>query len=560
MKIFLRNINREVLSNIFLMFSTQIILFVFFLLLVSTSFFFLGISLNIYVIILSFFLSLIVTYLIERKLFKMLQKRDIFLILFSLLFIYLLSYFVAKSFYDISWDGQEYHQEIILQLVENKWNPYSERVPVEVPFYMKLWVQHYPKGFETVAASLVVLTGQIETGKLFNILLLILSFSLSLGVILKYTKISFERSLLLAFTVGVNPVSIYQSLSYYLDGQLSSLVICLLLLGFLLLKKNTFKNLLLFTAVGIIIINLKFSGILFVILGYFFLLLYSLFKKNMSFLKRFIFSFSITFLIGIFFIGYSSFILNLRYHNNAFYPVLGKKAIDVTSVNIPEQIRDLNNVEKFLATHFILDISEGSLDFRVPFTKEGSSLIANIYADSRIGGHGPFFMEIGIITMILFLLILFKEKSKYKKSFLAILFFLVMSVFLMPANWYARYVPTLFLIPWVILVYAFRTERKNSFLSSLLLFLLVLNSLTVGWVYINSQIDYTREIIDVLNECSEVSSIVVYSKVGKSMNNVRRFKEKDIIYKTIYDHKEWEKYEQPTLLFPGSELLIKKVK
>ncbi len=70
---------------------------------------------------------------------------------------------VAGYYFDLSWDGRDYQQKAIRQLVEG-WNPvYTEIQPVDA--YDNAWLNHYPKGPWIAAASVVKLTGDIESGK-----------------------------------------------------------------------------------------------------------------------------------------------------------------------------------------------------------------------------------------------------------------------------------------------------------------------------------------------------------------------------------------------------------
>ena len=48
------------------------------------------------------------------------------------LLLYFLAIWVSFSFYDISWDGQEYHQEIVFAISDEHWNPVRDLVLLQI--------------------------------------------------------------------------------------------------------------------------------------------------------------------------------------------------------------------------------------------------------------------------------------------------------------------------------------------------------------------------------------------------------------------------------------------
>ena len=77
-------------------------------------------------------------------------------------------------------------------------------------------------------------TKDVESGKLFHFWLMIATLFVTLSLLLRFQFLSWYLAVLISLLVAFNPVSIYQSLSFYLDGQLMSLMVILIgVLGFI---------------------------------------------------------------------------------------------------------------------------------------------------------------------------------------------------------------------------------------------------------------------------------------------------------------------------------------
>jgi len=79
------------------------------------------------------------------------------------LFSVILSLFLASCFFDLSWDGQWYHQTAVYQMAHG-WNPLRDPMHTFSPD-LQDWVRHYAKGPWCIAAALFKTTGHIEWAK-----------------------------------------------------------------------------------------------------------------------------------------------------------------------------------------------------------------------------------------------------------------------------------------------------------------------------------------------------------------------------------------------------------
>lgn len=131
---------------------------------------------------------------------------------------------------DTSWDGQGYQSEGVIA-ISRGWNVYQASSPDGA--YFKDWLAFYPKGSWIIAGTLAVFTQNIEAGKAPGILYLIASFAFAMALFTSLRTLDQRHVILLSAFVALNPVSILQAFTYYVDGQQASLItilVCILLL------------------------------------------------------------------------------------------------------------------------------------------------------------------------------------------------------------------------------------------------------------------------------------------------------------------------------------------
>ena len=75
-----------------------------------------------------------------------------------------------------------------------------------------------------ISASIYSATSSLEGAKLLHVVLFACAFLFLFGALLLTPRVSSGAALLIAAAAALNPVVIYQSLSFYVDGQLSSLI------------------------------------------------------------------------------------------------------------------------------------------------------------------------------------------------------------------------------------------------------------------------------------------------------------------------------------------------
>lgn len=392
--------------------------------------------------------------------FQLIDKRLFFLKSSGyLLLMLIVSIFIAGYFYDLSFDGQEYHQEAIYQLGHNHWNPFYETLPDSVN--QAIWVNHYPKQSELGAAVVYATTGCIETGKAFNLLLLVASFCLTFAFLKQYTSFKPLKALLLSILFAFNPIAIHQSLTYLVDGQLASLLLCLLVICLWLYHDTGWEKLLLLACIIIACINIKLTAIAFTGIFIIFLLLLLFLKKQMRAFWRVFIAAGIGTFIAVIVVGFNPYVINtVRYHN-VFYPLMGKNSVDIMTKNSPVGFAEKNRFQKLFITLFShtdnidMQLRTREPQLKIPFTLNKLDIKSLSYPDNRIGGFGPLFSGIFLLTLFLLLILFIYRRQMLLKNYLSgFIAMLAFSIIILQEAWWARYVPQFWFIPLLVLILA----------------------------------------------------------------------------------------------------------
>ncbi len=452
----------------------------------------------------------------EEKLKSLIINTSIYIgaILFSILFV--------SMFYDSSFDGQFYQQVGAIYLKEG-WNPVKTQLENE-PI-----INHYAQGAWVVWGSAYSFLGKIELSKYVSFTLIFSSFFLVLAAL---KSIGSNKSLInypIAVILAFNPVSIYQSVSFYLDGLVSSTII--ILLSFFVLhyrsRRKRELNLLIIITLSFLA-NLKFTGVGFAIVfmgGFVFL--YLLIKDYKQFVRLIIASI-ISIILGVGISGFHPYVKNTRDFGHPFYPLNEQDLMENHgAVNFKEHNRVVN---LFVS---VFSRSEGWISptqptkWKIPFdTTDQGAFMGN---DARVGGFGSLFSAIMLVSIILVTLILFRSKKDIWVV-LYLLFILFFSVIIVSAAWWARYVPQFFIIPVVITIWALigkGNSRQIKILGAFSVFLFFINAIMIANANFSNISKVTREISQQIEQIGNRPIKVDFTCFG-SME--KRFSEAGIHY------------------------------
>lgn len=429
--------------------------------------------------------SLIIGFIISTLILLKSKKfvtKEVFSSIFIFLIVICVSFFISINTYDVSWDGQWYHQDAILKLY-NGWNPfYSNAITNYVLIDSDMWIQHYPQASWYLQASILDLTEKIQGAKSINIILIINLLMLSYYTLVNYIKLKSRLvSIIISICIALNPVACYQLNSFYVDGQSAMLLSSYILLLIILYKEKSLLTYLLIASLIIYTCNIKFTNLIYVSiisLSYYLLDLFTNKKLNYKLSAYFISIFIVT----VFYVGYGSYGRNIIEKGHPFYPLLGKNSYGniVADVNKSANFINNNRFENFILSTFSYpkySRQPNNSELRIPFTK--TEYFQYSRTDSEIAGFGAIYSDLLLIIIILITIPLIYYLKKYKEYYplIVLIITIISTVIIIPEMFVARYIPQFWLVPIILLLMAY--IRYNSIFKgiTLITFLaLILNS------------------------------------------------------------------------------------
>jgi hypothetical protein len=388
------------------------------------------------------------------------------------------SLLVAALFYDVSWDGQAYHQEAVLALAQG-WNPLREG-HLPAARFDNLWINHYPKAAWLIEAALLRATGQLEAVK---------GLTLMLGAaagLLSYTVLRARAprwlALAAALVLAGHPVLLAQGWSFYVDGMLAALLTALLVLAVLprepLVRAAE-------VAALVLVINLKFTGLVYaaVIVLAHTLLVARQWRWAVPAL-----------LAGTLVLGFDPYVRNTLERGHPFYPIAGPRPVDLlTPHQSPSLLRQPRPVR--LALSIFARSSEGSRapELKAPWSVRADELEAMSYEDTRIGGFGPLFAAALLAALLLL------PALRPSRPVLVVGAAVLASTLINPGLWWARYVPQLWLVPAGLLALAAAAPAPGRWLRAGRVALLALLLANQGLV-LGAQIDRHQDLSRAIDE------------------------------------------------------------
>ena len=315
------------------------------------------------------------------------------------------------------------------------------------------YINDYPKALEISAAAIFAFTGHIEDGKLLNIFLMVTAFLLIFPAITyEFPKIDIKYALIIAALLSaLNPVSIYQSLSLYVDGVSASMLAILVFLLILAYKKMDALLLRLITFTIVLAVNYKFFELEYVgiiVVGFVAICYISHRATKLHYLLI------ASLVIGLLF-GVNPYVTNVIGHGTPFYPVEGMSTSMITA-DTPQNLVGQNPGEQFLYSIFSeASVNKDNALLKIPLTINNSEYMSFSQTDPRVGGFGEWFSAVFIIAAIMAVLLVYlniKDNNVMTNFLLCMCLLILVSVLINPASWWARYVPQFWLIPLLLLI------------------------------------------------------------------------------------------------------------
>ena len=455
---------------------------------------------------------------------------------------------LSGVFYDVSYDGQLYHQEGIVQLARG-WNPLEREItssdyPVPDSRVRDL-LNHYARGPEIAAASVYKVAPHIERCKVFNFELIVASFCVTLCVLLRLEQVRPTVAVLLSVIAAANPDSVYQSFSFYVDGQLSSVLVCLFGLGVMLFRDRSRVILLAWASAIVLAVNVKFTGIPYAgIATGGFLIGLLIFKKWRTLLAAGAVM-ALAFVLGVGVLGYSPYVTNTIEHADPFYPLDDPEVIKtIYPYNTPQNFEGLNRLQTLFISVFsktedaYADGATKTSHWKWPFDVSGKEYKAvNCSGTVRVAGWGPLFGGAMILAAVILLMALPWTPGKTGLA-LAVMGIVFLSAIATWGVWWARYAPQLLILPAVAVVLAQYTGRRIARLAGwVLMAVLAINAGFVSAAYLSSEVEINRLVRNQLCDLSKGSRpIAVY--FGLFRSNRIRLEEMGIRYREVKEKKD----------------------
>jgi hypothetical protein len=421
---------------------------------------------------------------------------------------------VSAWYFDLSWDGQWYHQTAIYAIARD-WNPLTDPMRSFFP-HLELWVRHYAKGPWYVAAAIFTTTGQVELGKCTT-LLAFAAVGLAVFAAALNWNLRRAQAAAIAVLVAMNPVMMSELTTYLVDG---------IMIGFLLVAVAA-----LFSAIrgpqpvvvwagvlaSLVSINAKFTGLVFLCFAFAAGWLWCALRRR-EWLARYTGVTALTLVVGAVVLGYNPYVTNTIHRHQPFYPVLGSAAFPSLTAQGKEGIIRWETPKNFLTHNRLVRLGYATFGrpgnapyghvpnatLMVPFTATPADLFFYKYHETRVSGFGPFFSGAFILSFALGLWLLLQPTPARGAAFLVVAA-ITASLLISPHLWWARYGPQFWLLPIVPLVFVFWSKRPRWAVGAAwaLAALLVVNAGIVAAVRMDWETNATRTLRTQLAELSQ---------------------------------------------------------
>jgi hypothetical protein len=382
------------------------------------------------------------------------DSRNLLLASFLLLIIYIASILISGTLYETNADGQAYHFQAVYALAKG-WNPYHHAysIPDDLrPFPPDWRANFFPKAVWLSSAIQFASGLAFESAKSQTLILSLACLFSLLGLLLKlgYSPIA---SAALALCASANPVMTNQIFTRYVDGVLAASLLLFVTFAILWVALAEWKAWIGISAALAFGINTKFSAVpMFAVLCAFTCLASYKQQQFWGLLSTAAILGAIG-LIAIAGLGYAPYLRNLFEHGHIFYPLMGSDVECPGRCMEAEPLRALSSVKRFFFSLFAETHSGFATEMRLklPFTFAIPEFRAAGGSETRIAGFGPFYSGALMVALATTCVIAFRYSRNAMVGYAALLLAAILiSVAVLPENWWARYVPQLWLVPVVI--------------------------------------------------------------------------------------------------------------
>ena len=421
----------------------------------------------------------------------------------------------SAFYFDLSWDGQQYHQSGIYALAGD-WNALANPLrDFEHSQASELAVRHYAKGPWYFAAAIFDATGYVEWGKSINLLALAAS---GLGVFAAALDcgLTRRRAAIVALVLALNPVVMSELTSFLVDGVMAAALLLTTAALFSYLRRPTPLLAWIILLASAISINSKFTGLIF--LGVIFTAgaIWCGWRQRDR-LLRYLALTAASLVFGTCVLGYNPYVTNTIYRHNPLYPAFGSAAFpnngemlsDIDKYETPSNLIPHNRVYRLLFATFGRPSNAPyphrptSAELMWPFAAAISDLHFYNYHETRVAGFGPWFSGFLILAVALFLWALFRRGTA-RVALALVAATLLLSVLMSSVFWWPRYAPQFWILPALPAVFLLRgaARRWDTIAAWTLLGGLLANALIVACVHLAWE---TRSTLTLRSQLAELA-------------------------------------------------------
>jgi hypothetical protein len=401
---------------------------------------------------------------------------------------------VSVFYFDLSWDGQNYHQ-LGIYTIAGDWNPLTGPMQDFTP-QLNSSVRYFAKGPWYVAAAIYETTGCFEAGKCPTVLswammgLAVFAASLDWGLRRRFAAV-------IALVVALNPVVMSELTTYLVDGIMVASLTTVVAALFSSMLRPQPVVIWVGCMATILGINAKFTGLVFLCFVFAAGGLWCLLRR-----RQWVFAYCgwvvLALFLGAAVFGYNPYATNTIYRHQPFYPILGSTAfpLKISAKGDPnerwETPKNMMGRSRFVRFGYSIFGRPGNqpypramnapAELMWPFTARLADLHAYCYHETRVAGFGPFFSGAMLISLGLAGWSLWRSKSTRLVLMLAGLT-IVASLQVSVHMWWPRFGPQLWLLPILPAIFVFwdtRSSRAAGVAWLLMLLLLVNASIVAG--------------------------------------------------------------------------------
>ncbi len=434
-------------------------------------------------------------------------------------------------YFDLSWDGQYYHQLGIYSIAED-WNPLTGPMQDFTP-QLNPSVRYFAKGPWYVAAAIYETTGCFEAGKCGTVLawaamgLAVFAAGLDAGLRRRFAAVT-------ALVAALNPVVMCELTTCMVDGIMVAFLTVVVAALFSVFLRPQPVVIWVGCLAAILCINAKFTGLVFLAFVFAAGGLWCLLRR-----RQWVFAYcgwvGLAVLLGAVVFGYNPYVTNTIYRHQPFYPMLGSRAfpVDLSARGdanerweTPKNMMGRSRLVRFGYSIFgrpgnqpYPRATNAPAVLMWPFTARPADLHAYCYHEPRVAGFGPFFSGALLLSLGLAGWLLGQSGAARWIMLLAGLT-IVGSLLVSVHMWWPRFGPQLWLLPILpaVLVFWDGQSRRAVGWAWLLMALLLLNASLVAGVHLawetKASLKLRRQLTELRQSGKEIE--VCFNRFGRS--------------------------------------------